>query len=175
MPTTLNTPQKQAAKTGKFTGRHMLFIMLAFFGTVIAVNITMALLATGSWTGLVVKNSFVASQEFNAQQAGQQTAEAIGWQLAAEIDAGHLIVRLRDTAQRPLSDMDVTIRAGRPVHEGGDQPLPIVAAGQGVYRSVDPLPAGQWNLTIDLARPATDPGIQLTRYVRVTVSDLATR
>ena len=39
--------------------------MLAFFGVIIAVNVVMATLASTSWTGLVVENSYVASQEFN--------------------------------------------------------------------------------------------------------------
>jgi nitrogen fixation protein FixH len=39
----------------EFTGRHMLLIMIAFFGVIIAVNITMAVVARQSWTGLVAK------------------------------------------------------------------------------------------------------------------------
>ena len=51
----------------RFTGGHMLALVCGFFGVVIAVNLTMALFATGSWTGLVVKNSYVASQHFNEE------------------------------------------------------------------------------------------------------------
>ena len=36
-------------------GRHMLLIILGFFGVVIGVNVTMATLASKSWTGLVVE------------------------------------------------------------------------------------------------------------------------
>ncbi|RWK14298.1 FixH family protein, partial [Mesorhizobium sp.] len=54
-----------AEKPRVFTGRHMLAIILAFFGVVIAVNLTMATLANTSWTGLVVENTYVASQQFN--------------------------------------------------------------------------------------------------------------
>ena len=50
-----------------FSGRHMLLTMLAFFGVIIGVNLTMAWFARSSWTGLVVENSYVASQEFNAK------------------------------------------------------------------------------------------------------------
>jgi nitrogen fixation protein FixH len=39
--------------------------MVAFFGVVIAVNLTMARLAIGSFGGVVVENSYVASQKFN--------------------------------------------------------------------------------------------------------------
>ena len=56
-----------AKKPFTFTGWHMLAIMLAFFGTIITVNFTMAYLATSSWSGLVVKNTYVASQQFNGK------------------------------------------------------------------------------------------------------------
>ncbi|TIW70058.1 MAG: cytochrome oxidase, partial [Mesorhizobium sp.] len=46
-------------KSREFTGRHMLFIILGFFGVVIGVNLTMATLASKSWTGLVVENTYV--------------------------------------------------------------------------------------------------------------------
>ena len=57
---------KKIDKQGEFTGRHMAIIMVAFFGVIIAVNLTMATLASRSWTGLVVKNSYVESQKFNS-------------------------------------------------------------------------------------------------------------
>ncbi|MGO4840209.1 FixH family protein, partial [Rhizobiaceae sp. 2RAB30] len=65
---------------GTFTGRHMLAIMVAFFGTIIAVNVTMATLAGRSWTGFVVKNSYVASQEFNRKAEQGRAQAALGWE-----------------------------------------------------------------------------------------------
>ena len=55
----------------EFTGKHMLAIMIAFFGVVFAVNFTMVYFSRHSWTGLVVENSYVASQEFNEKTAAQ--------------------------------------------------------------------------------------------------------
>ncbi len=66
-----------------FTGRHMLFAMLAFFGVIIAVNLTMAVFATKSWTGLVVKNSYVASQAFNRELEQAKVQESDLEMLAA--------------------------------------------------------------------------------------------
>ncbi|TKB30132.1 MAG: cytochrome oxidase, partial [Mesorhizobium sp.] len=37
----------------EFTGGHMLLTILGFFGVVVGVNVTMATLASTSWTGLV--------------------------------------------------------------------------------------------------------------------------
>ena len=48
-----------------FTGRHMLAAMLGFFGVVIAVNVVMATLAAKTFSGTVVDNSYVASQQRN--------------------------------------------------------------------------------------------------------------
>lgn len=59
----------QTDKPKEFTGRHMLAIMLAFFGVIIAVNGVMATFATRSWSGLVVENTYVASQQFNERAA----------------------------------------------------------------------------------------------------------
>ena len=55
----------QPARPREFTGKHMLVIMFAFFGVIIAVNLTMATFAHTSWSGLVVQNSYVAGQHFN--------------------------------------------------------------------------------------------------------------
>ncbi|WP_352646353.1 FixH family protein [Mesorhizobium sp. M0136] len=52
-------------------------LILAFFATIIIVELTMAVLASRSWTGFVVKNSHVASQ-FN-RKAGEGAQAALGW------------------------------------------------------------------------------------------------
>ena len=62
------------SSTGKavrpFTGRHMAAIMVAFFGVVIAVNVYMARLATSTFTGVVVENSYVAGSTRPAPRIG---------------------------------------------------------------------------------------------------------
>lgn len=49
----------------RFTGYHMIACVVSFFAVIIFANVTMAWFASSSWTGLVVKNSYVASQQFN--------------------------------------------------------------------------------------------------------------
>ena len=67
-----------------FTGRHMLAVVCTFFGVVIAVNVVMAIAATGTFPGLVVANSYVASQGYNellaaarAQAAGSDSIRCV--------------------------------------------------------------------------------------------------
>ncbi|TJV88129.1 MAG: cytochrome oxidase, partial [Mesorhizobium sp.] len=66
-------------KNREFTGRHMLLIILSFFGVIVGVNLTMATLASTSWTGLVVENSYVASQQFNRKAEEGRAQAALGW------------------------------------------------------------------------------------------------
>ena len=62
-----------------FTGRHMTAILVVFFGVVIAVNFTMARYARATFGGLVVENSYVASQEFNQWLDEAEAGDALGW------------------------------------------------------------------------------------------------
>jgi nitrogen fixation protein FixH len=127
-----------------FTGRHMLMIMLAFFGTVIAVNMTMVYFATHSWTGLVVKNSYVASQKFNATTAALEQAAA-GVHATVLFANGKLTVSLTDTSGKAVNARNVLVRLGRPSHEGEDQTISLGALGNGVYATEHGLAKGQWS------------------------------
>ena len=60
-------------------GKHVLAGMVAFFGVIIAVNLTLAVLANTSWTGLAVENGYVASQHFNAELADARRQGELGW------------------------------------------------------------------------------------------------
>jgi len=55
----------KAFTTGPFTGKHFAVIIVAFFAVVIGVNLFMATQASATFGGVVVENSYVASQEFN--------------------------------------------------------------------------------------------------------------
>ena len=84
------TDQTDLQDQPKFTGKHMLIVMLCFFGVIITVNLTMATLATKSWTGLVVKNGYIASQYFNENKKAHEELVAAGWRSELEYNDGHL-------------------------------------------------------------------------------------
>ena len=60
----------------RFTGWHFLFIMFGAFGAIIAANLTLAYFALGSFPGLEVMNTYVASQQFDIKRRAQ---ESLGW------------------------------------------------------------------------------------------------
>ncbi|EJU14219.1 hypothetical protein LH128_04711 [Sphingomonas sp. LH128] len=86
-----------------FNGKHMTAILVAGFGVVLAVNVTMATLASTTFGGIVVENSYVASQDFNRWLDEAAKERALGWRLAARRGAeGRVVVDL--TPRRPGLD-----------------------------------------------------------------------
>ena len=79
-----------------FTGRHMAMIMIAFFGVVIAVNVLMARFAVSTFGGVVVENSYVASQHFNRWLDEARVEGALGWKAVLSRTAdGRVIAELK--------------------------------------------------------------------------------
>jgi nitrogen fixation protein FixH len=150
-----------------FTGRHMLMIMLGFFGTVIAVNMTMVYFAAQSWTGLVVKNSYVASQEFNATTAKLEQAAA-DVHSAVSYESGKLSLSLTDNKGKAVNATNVSLKLGRPSHEGKDHVIALAALGNGIYSAEHVLATGQWSgvATADVLSRA-----QWQRPLRLLVKD----
>jgi nitrogen fixation protein FixH len=133
--------------TGRpFTGLHMLIIMLSFFAVVLTANLTMVYFARHSWTGLVVKNSYIASQEFNAKTAEMERAAEISVQI--EIDKAHLKLTLKDNSGRAVVAQSVALKLGRPSHAGEDQAIPLIAQGAGLFAAEHALAHGQWSGTV---------------------------
>jgi len=127
-----------------FTGRHMAALMIAFFGVVIAVNVVMARLAIGTFGGVVVENSYVASQHFNRwlDQAGAE--RRLGWHAEIRRAAdGTVAVTLRGVPAGAV----VSGEAWHPLGSAPDHVLQFRAEGGG-FRSVERLPDSRWRIRI---------------------------
>lgn len=139
-----NTTDKQF----QFTGWHMLACMISFFGVIIAVNFYMAFTASSSWTGLVVKNSYVASQKFNRDLEVAKVQKAAGWRSRIVYQDGILSVRLVTRSGSPLILDNVSMRVGRPAYEQQDQNVLFVTNEDGVLTTNLNLASGEWLLKI---------------------------
>ncbi|PTE11344.1 FixH family protein [Mesorhizobium helmanticense] len=118
-------------KTGEFTGRHMLLTILGFFGVIIAVNLTMATLASTSWTGLVVENTYVASQQFNRKAEEGRAQAALGWTGKLTIARGEVRYSLTDAGGKPVPLHGVKVLFRHPAYESQDKSVTLaLAAGQ---------------------------------------------
>lgn len=158
----------QSETAGKFTGKHMLAIMLAFFGVVITVNLVMATAANRSWTGLVVKNSYVASQEFNRKAEEGRAQAALGWQGTLAIGGGRVTYGLVDASGAAVEVQGVVAKFRRPAYEAEDRTVTLVRGADGTFGVDEAVRDGVWIVEVDaeagLARPYRD-------VRRIVVSD----
>ena len=92
-----------------FTGWHMLLVMCLFFGTIISVNFYMAWQATHTWSGLVVKNTYIASQEFNGKVAEARALAATGVAGELEIASTEIRYRISHPQEGPVDADSVTL------------------------------------------------------------------
>ena len=129
-----------------FTGYHMLAIMVAFFGVVIAVNVTMARLAARSFGGEVVENSYVASQNFNRWLDEAAREKALGWRVTATRDGdGKVRIALEGA---PAGNATLSAIARHPLGVMPDQSLTFTSDAPGRFVSHEVIPAGRWRLRI---------------------------
>ncbi len=131
-----------------FTGRHMLLTTCAFFGVIITVNFTMAYLASSSWSGLVVENTYVASQQFNSKAEAMKAMAASGivGSLSFKDDAIHYDIRNRDGS--PADVDEVTANFKRPVGDHEDFQVTLARTSAGRFQAVHPVAAGDWIVEI---------------------------
>ncbi len=133
--------------TRQFTGWHMVAVLGLFFGTVIGVNLTLAWFANSSWTGLVVKNSYVESQRFNEVTAERRRQALLEWTGAFSYEDGMLSLALTERTGIVVGGATVTARLGRPATAAEDHVVTLAAEGLS-YRAADRLKPGIWEAQV---------------------------
>ncbi|WP_322989744.1 FixH family protein [Hoeflea sp.] len=128
----------------EFTGKHMLAILVAFFGVIITVNLVMARFAITSWSGLVVPNTYVASQQFNGKAEEARAISALGYEVDLGANADGLQITLTDRDGRVARADEVTASLRRPVGTHEDRELVFNANPEGIYVADGRLAEGEW-------------------------------
>jgi nitrogen fixation protein FixH len=142
MTTATHTPRP-------FTGWHMLAILVAFFGVVISVNVLMASYASSSWSGLISKDTYVASQDFNIEAAKARRWAAEGFKGKFKVMDRVLEYRLEGPAAQIGHLASVSAIFHRPVGDKQDFTLKLTRSTDGVFIAQHALASGQW--IVDLA------------------------
>lgn len=156
--------QDQTPSGGGFTGRHMLAVMLGFFGVIIAVNVTMAVFANTSWTGFVVKNSYVAGQQFNRKVADARKQDALGWTGTLSIEDGVVRYALADASGSRVAASGGTVTLRRPANDREDMTLALAPSPAGLEASAQ-LGDGVWIVEIAAEAGQDAPWLETKRVV----------
>ena len=130
---------------GEITGRKVFLFTSGAFAVIIAVNVIMAWQAVSTFPGLEVKNSYVASQEFEAARDAQ---DALGWTLTPEyVPETGVILAFTDAKGLPAQVAGLEVLVGRPTSAAEDQrPEFVREAGKFVGRTT--LSPGKWMLHV---------------------------
>ncbi|MDZ7587641.1 MAG: FixH family protein [Parasphingorhabdus sp.] len=137
-----------------FTGYHMAAIMIGFFGIVIAVNITMARMAIGSFGGTVVQNSYVASQNYNQWLAEADKEARLGWSVKVTRAADGRIAIAVAGKGAAGDGFAVTAMASHPLGRAPEKMIVFQPQGDGNYLSKTALPKGRWLMHVEVTRGA---------------------
>jgi nitrogen fixation protein FixH len=145
-------PESRRSREQPLTGRKVLVITLLFFGVVIAANLTLLLAATGTFPGLVVNNSYVASQGWDRKADAQR---ALGWTAMAEYADGTLRVMMTGRDGLPVPGLNVVAVVGRPASTREDIRLEMTERTDG-YSAPLALAPGMWRVMIAGANAGGD-------------------
>ncbi|RVV96700.1 nitrogen fixation protein FixH [Mesobaculum littorinae] len=130
--------------TRELTGWHVAGITVGAFAIIIAVNVTMAVKAVGTFPGLETANSYVASQVFDKEREAQ---EALGWQADATYADGRVTLRIEDAEGRPILPPRISADLGRPTNVSEDRVLELAKTGP-AYTAPADLHRGLWVLRL---------------------------
>ncbi len=138
--------------TFELKGRHVLGLLLAFFGVTIVVNAVFATYAVSTFSGEDVSRPYLRGLDYNTTIAERAAQKGLGW--SAEIGASrgadaNLIVSLRVVGAdgAPRNNLSVELKLRRPTDASLDRTFVMDAAGDGTYRAVRiGVSPGQWDV-----------------------------
>lgn len=126
------------------TGRHVAATFVGAFTIIIGVNMTLAVSAVRTFPGLEVKNSYVASQHFDADRAAQN---ALGWDVSADVSNDVLTLRI-DGSAGPVVPEITKATLGRATHVKADREVEFLFDGRAHTAPAPDLGPGNWNLRL---------------------------
>ncbi|MFY9643088.1 MAG: FixH family protein [Rhodomicrobium sp.] len=147
----------------RLKGKHVLFILLGFFGIIFAVNGYFAYSALSTLPGEERGATYEAGLHYNATLAEDRAQEALHWSHKAQIMPGSsLSVAVVDADGSPVAGLSIDGWLERPATEGTDHRLTFTEVAAGRYEAVDGAPeAGAWILAFKAqkARPGSEPAV----------------
>src|SRR5260370_3227891 len=110
------------------TGGKVLFMLVAFFGVVIGVNMVMMKLAIQTLPGTEVDSAYSASLAYEKEIAAAHDQNARNWKVDAQVQRGPdggatLQVEARDESGKPMSGLKFQGRFERPTDRRPAQPV----------------------------------------------------
>jgi len=146
MQDALNIQDKPKGR--ELTGKHVLAMLVVFFGIIITVSIVFTTLAVKSFRGEDIKQSYRQGVDYNQTLATRAAQNELGWQAATNVvgtaNDRTLIIQISGVDDQPLYELDVTGRLRHPVDSTLDRPLEFTSLDNGRARADLSGLYGQW-------------------------------
>src|SRR5271165_1857453 len=144
----------------RLTGKHVLFILLGFFGIVFAVNGYFLFVSLDTLPGEERGATYEAGLKYNRILAAERSQESLHWvHKAQSLPNGGVSVRMTGAEGAPVAGLNIEGWLDRPASKGAI-PLTFKETDTGRYEApMASLPAGSWILTIkaEKPRPGAEP------------------
>jgi nitrogen fixation protein FixH len=139
------------------TGWKVLAILVAFFGTVAAVNGLMIHYALSTFPGVADDQAYEHGLHYNDTLAAAAEQNRLGWVAQGQVVRGldnraTIDIAIRDEAGKPVEGLDVEARLEFMPDSHRDMAIGLVEAAPGRYRSEIKADSGSWLLDMSAAR-----------------------
>lgn len=144
--------------SGALKGRHVLFMLIGFFGVMCVVNGIFLYHAITSFPGEQVPKSYLQGVNYNATLSARAAQTELGWQAEAGREGKDIVFRLYDRDGQALSQYKVSGELRRSASDAADIALKFKSFRPGEYRvSIATLAPGKWILNLDVQREDQSP------------------
>ncbi len=145
----------------RLTGKHILIILLGFFGVVAVVNAAFIYLAVSTGPGEEQGATYEAGLRYNSTLAEERTQDTLHWRHQTLLPQGsRMRVAITNGDGAPVPGLAVAGRLSRPASKEADRSLVFREVDAGVYEAdLGTAGAGSWILTFaaEKARPGSEP------------------
>jgi len=140
-------------KVKKLEGRHVLYMLLGFFGVMCAVNAVFVYFALTSFSGLSVEDSYLRGLRYNDEIAASKDQSSREWSSDLYFEGlgdkkAIVSVRLTDRSGKPLTGLVAQLNIRRPTQEGQDRQLTMMPTQEEFQSELEFPFSGQWDLII---------------------------
>jgi len=135
--------------TKPLTGGKVLAMFVGAFAIIIGANLALVFSALGTFPGLEVENTYVTSQKFDAERAGQQK---LGWNAATSFDGTALRLEIKGPDGLPANIASLEATVGRATIDSADKRLDFQQDHRPYLANIS-LTDGKWEVRILATAP----------------------
>jgi nitrogen fixation protein FixH len=165
----MSSDRQAGGESFQLKGRHVLMMLLAFFGVVFGVNGVFLASALQTHTGVVSVEPYVKGVKYNDRIAAGERQAKLGWNEAMTVGMdGAIALDVTDDGGRPVRGLKFAGTIGRPATNRLDRALTLVEREPGRYvANAGPLEEGTWVTALEATSAdfGADPVYRLRKRV----------